>query len=122
LEERNAGNFEGIVREQLLSMLKNEAILESILTSDIVIAYEPVWAIGTGLAADPNEAENAHKFIRSILNEYLPGQSDMIRILYGGSVKPENASAYFAMPNIDGALIGGASLNMESFLAIAQSA
>lgn len=122
LEERNAGNFEGVISEQLLEILKNKVILEAILISDIVIAYEPVWAIGTGLAADPDQAENAHTFIRSILSEYLPGESDMIRILYGGSVKPENASAYFSMPNIDGALIGGASLNVESFLAIAQSA
>ncbi len=103
------------------SVLKNKEIIESIISSDIVIAYEPVWAIGTGLAADPEEAESVHEFIRSVLSDFIPDQSEMIRIIYGGSVKPENASAYFSKPNIDGALIGGASLSAESFLAIAQS-
>lgn len=121
LEERNSGKFEHIISEQLLSILQNEAIVESIMHSDIVFAYEPVWAIGTGLAADPQQAEDAHSYIRSILTDYLPGQSTLIRIIYGGSVNAENAPSYFSMPNIDGALIGGASLKADTFLRIAQS-
>jgi triosephosphate isomerase len=121
IDQRKGGQVKEVISEQLNSVLKNKEIIESIISSDIVIAYEPVWAIGTGLAADPEEAESVHEFIRSVLSDFIPDQSEMIRIIYGGSVKPENASAYFSKPNIDGALIGGASLSAESFLAIAQS-
>ena len=122
LEERQADRVEHIIKEQLQAILDQKDILDAIFASDIVIAYEPVWAIGTGLAADPEEAEHVHLLIREILSTYLHEQSDMIRIIYGGSVKAENAKAYFEMPNIDGALIGGASLQADSFLAIAKSA
>lgn len=122
LEERQSGKVEDIIKEQLYAILHQKEILESILESDIVIAYEPVWAIGTGLAADPDQAEKVHLFIRETLEEYIPEQAEMIRIIYGGSVKAENAKAYFEMPNIDGALIGGASLQADTFLAIAKLA
>lgn len=122
LEERKSGKVDLVIKEQLLALLDESEILQAINESDIVIAYEPVWAIGTGLAADPEQAENVHLLIRNTLSEYLPEQSDMIRIIYGGSVNPNNAKSYFEMPNIDGALIGGASLKSDTFLAIAHCA
>ncbi|MFM8840792.1 MAG: triose-phosphate isomerase, partial [bacterium] len=122
LEERNAGNFNDIISHQLLSILDRSEIIDLIQDGEIVIAYEPVWAIGTGMAAGPEQAEEIHMLIRSILDERLKEQSSMIDIIYGGSVKPENAKQFFAMPNIDGALIGGASLNADTFLNIASLA
>jgi triosephosphate isomerase len=82
----------------------------------MVIAYEPIWAIGTGLTATPEQAQTVHAFIRSLLEEI--GVSELY-ILYGGSVKPDNAASLFAMQDINGALVGGASLDAEDFLAIA---
>ena len=87
-----------------------------------VIAYEPVWAIGTGLTATPDQAEVVHAFIRSLISKIQVDLAKTIRILYGGSMKPENAQALLAMPDIDGGLIGGASLEVESFLNICKAA
>ena len=85
----------------------------------IVIAYEPVWAIGTGKTATPEQAEEAHAFIRKMYGEmYGESSAQAIRILYGGSVKPSNTSEIMGKPNIDGALVGGASLDVESFTQI----
>ena len=86
------------------------------------MAYEPVWAIGTGKSATAEEAEAVHKLIRNRLAEESERVGEKVRILYGGSVKPENAKTLFAMKNIDGALVGGASLDANAFLAICDAA
>lgn len=94
-------------------------IEEGSLPKSVILAYEPVWAIGTGRTATPEQAHEVHLFIRNWLKETFGKEtSDQIRILYGGSVKPENASALMSCPDIDGALVGGASLKPESFLGI----
>lgn len=88
----------------------------------IVVAYEPVWAIGTGLTATPEEAEEVHSFIREVLEDLFDNEkSQKTQILYGGSVKPDNANELFSKPNIDGALIGGASLKADDFRKIIES-
>ena len=115
LEERNAGNFEGIIREQLLGILTNEEILEAMLISDIVIAYEPVWAIGTGRVAEPADVAKMHGAIRAALVERCGEDGRKIRILYGGSMNGDNAAQLLAVPNVDGGLIGGASLTAAKF-------
>lgn len=89
--------------------------------SDLVIAYEPVWAIGTGLSATPEQAQAVHKAIREQLRSISADLSEKVRVLYGGSVKPNNAKALFEMPDIDGALVGGASLDAQQFIKIGQS-
>ncbi len=92
--------------------------LEGFLSGDLeslIIAYEPVWAIGTGKTASSDQAQEVHKFIRSLLSDIDASLSERIRILYGGSVKPANAAELMAMPDIDGALVGGASLDPASF-------
>ena len=86
-----------------------------------MIAYEPVWAIGTGLTATDDQAQEAHLFIRQYLSAKDQAVAEKIQILYGGSAKPDNAKGLFAMPDIDGGLIGGASLDAESFLKIYHS-
>ena len=87
--------------------------------SKCVIAYEPVWAIGTGKVATPDQAEEVHADLRSVISEHFSADiADGIRIQYGGSVKPDNAKELMAQPNIDGALVGGAALKADSFLAI----
>ncbi len=97
------------VREGISGLNNEEA-------SKMVVAYEPVWAIGTGKTATPQQAEEAHKFIRQKLGEiYSPAIAEEIRILYGGSVKPDNCKELMGLENIDGALVGGASLEVESF-------
>ena len=89
----------------------------------LVIAYEPVWAIGTGKVATPAQAEEVHGDLRKIIAErYNDEIAQQVRILYGGSVKPDNAAELMAQPNVDGALVGGASLNADDFLAIAAAA
>ncbi|MCS7281590.1 MAG: triose-phosphate isomerase [Desulfobacterota bacterium] len=112
-EERDTGITEYVIGQQLKKALKGVE-----LTEDIVIAYEPVWAIGTGKNATPQEAEEAHRFIRDLLIKIYGQDGETIRILYGGSVSPENVSQIVAMENVDGALVGGASLKSESFVAI----
>ena len=88
----------------------------------IVIAYEPVWAIGTGKSASGEQAQAAHAFLRAQLNAKDASVAAQVRILYGGSVKPDNAKALFALPDIDGGLVGGAALNTTDFLAICNAA
>ncbi|MGB2165509.1 MAG: triose-phosphate isomerase family protein, partial [Flavobacteriaceae bacterium] len=91
--------------------------------SKIILAYEPVWAIGTGETASPEQAQEMHAFIRDLISlKYDHNLADIVPILYGGSVKPANASAIFSKPDVDGGLIGGASLNVEDFRVIIQSA
>ena len=116
LEEREAGEEFEIVRSQILTSLPSGATGQ-----DIDIAYEPVWAIGTGKTASAEDVEAMHDFIRNILNENLD-KADEMRILYGGSVKPENAKELAAVSNVGGFLIGGASLKAESFLEIGREA
>jgi triosephosphate isomerase len=109
LEEREAGRTEEVVGRQLAAVLKKG------WPADAVLAYEPVWAIGTGRTATPEQAQAVHAFLRK---EVPSGTA----ILYGGSVKPQNAAAIFAMPDVDGGLIGGAALAAADFLAIARAA
>ena len=109
LAEREAGHTEEVVARQL------HAVLARASFGDAVLAYEPVWAIGTGRNATPEQAQAVHAFLRRKL-------SAGVRILYGGSVKPQNAAAIFAMPDVDGGLIGGASLVAEDFVAILREA
>ena len=113
LEEREAGDALEVLRQDLFASL---ATIEP--TTEIVIAYEPVWAIGTGKVASPADAEAAIGFIRAQLRELWGELADNVSILYGGSVKPENIAELMACPNINGALVGGASLKAESFAAI----
>ena len=120
IEQREAGKTFDIIKEQLEGSLAYFSSDGSIPASTI-IAYEPVWAIGTGLTATPEQAQEAHQFIRNWLKEnFDQDSSDSIRILYGGSVKPGNASDLMSRPDIDGALVGGASLKADSFLGIIQ--
>ena len=117
LEQREAGETEAVVRSQIDGSLAG--ISAESMTS-VVVAYEPVWAIGTGEVATPAQAEQVHDDLRKQLAErYNAKVADSVRILYGGSVKPDNAAELLGQLNIDGALIGGASLKADDFLAIA---
>jgi triosephosphate isomerase (TIM) len=118
-EERRAGETEAVIDRQLRAAI---SLLDRIADSGLVIAYEPVWAIGTGDAATPDDAQAAAAQIRSLLHEADPDGAHEVRILYGGSCTPENAAALFAMPDVDGALVGGASLDAGSFNAIVRAA
>jgi triosephosphate isomerase len=116
LAEREGGMLETVLRTQVTDGLKD--VSEKDL-SDIVIAYEPVWAIGTGVTATSEQAQEAHAFVRSLIADlYGSDAAAKIRIQYGGSVKPNNAAELMACPDIDGALIGGAALDPQSFLEI----
>jgi triosephosphate isomerase len=110
--ERDAGKAHDVVGGQLTGSLPEGA-------ADFVVAYEPVWAIGTGLTPTPKDVEDMHGFIRKRLAARFGDGSQTVRILYGGSVKASNAAELLAIDNVDGALVGGASLNAEEFLAIA---
>ncbi|MFO8015075.1 MAG: triose-phosphate isomerase [Phycisphaerae bacterium] len=113
LEERKAGKTETIVRRHVTSGFEGLATDQA---ARIVIAYEPVWAIGTGETATPDQAQEVHAFIRTLLEEMVDADlAQAVRIQYGGSVKPENAHDLMEQPDIDGALVGGASLKVESF-------
>ncbi len=102
--ERERGETEDVLRRQVGALEAHE---------NLVVAYEPVWAIGTGKTATPEQAQEAHAFIRTLID---------VPVLYGGSVKPENAAELLAQPDVDGALVGGASLDVESFVAICEAA
>ena len=116
LEERQAGDTLRILAEQLSGALER---LEEGQVGRLVVAYEPVWAIGTGLTATPEQAQEAHAFIRdNLAKRFNNPVANNIRILYGGSVKPDNVDELMAQPDIDGALVGGASLKAESFARI----
>ena len=117
LEEREAGKTAEVIRTQFDGSL---AGVSAELMAATVIAYEPVWAIGTGKVATPQQAEEVHADLRKLIAErYNAATAEQVRILYGGSVKPDNAAELLGQPNVDGALIGGASLKAEDFLAIA---
>ena len=117
--QRDQGITEEVVRRHLTEGLKEVSKAQ---IEEVVIAYEPVWAIGTGKTAKPEDAEAVHAFIRSLLGElYGTEIAEKIRIQYGGSVKPDNASQLMSQPNIDGALVGGASLKVDSFSAIVEA-
>ena len=119
LEERTSDRMEEVVAAQLQAVL-DEVGVDAFGTA--VIAYEPVWAIGTGRTASPEQAQEVHRHIRNILAELDVDIANGVQILYGGSVKGDNASGLFSMPDIDGGLIGGASLKAAEFLAIARGA
>lgn len=120
LSEREAGNTESVLDTQMAGGLADISAEDA---KDVVIAYEPVWAIGTGVTASPEQAESAHEHLRKwITNRYDSAFSDQIRILYGGSVKPDNAETLMGQPNVDGALVGGASLKPELFIPIIDAA
>lgn len=113
LEEREKGVTFEVVRRQMKIGLENISRDDA---AKIIIAYEPVWAIGTGKTATPQQAEEAHAYLRKLLTEMFDGKTaDSITIQYGGSVKPDNAKELFSQPNIDGGLIGGACLKADSF-------
>lgn len=119
LEQREAGQMEQVLHEQLDALLSTGGI--SAFTN-LVVAYEPVWAIGTGKTASPEQAQEVHAFIRQKIARKDTGIGASLRILYGGSVKPDNAATLLAQPDVDGGLIGGAALDANSFLAICAAA
>jgi triosephosphate isomerase len=118
-EERERGDTERKLRHQIKEDLSKVAEQD---LSKVVIAYEPIWAIGTGKVATANQAQDAAAFIRALVGDRSAEQSRAVRVLYGGSVKPENAAELLALPDVDGALVGGASLDAESFAAIITAA
>lgn len=118
-EQREAGETFEVVRKQLLAVIDKVGI-EAF--SNAIVAYEPVWAIGTGLTATPEQAQEVHCNIRELFAENSQQIADELRILYGGSVKSSNAKTLFGCPDIDGGLIGGASLDATEFVAICQAA
>jgi triosephosphate isomerase len=116
LAQREAGNAESVVRGQVEGGLRG---LTSTDLARIIIAYEPVWAIGTGHTASPEQAQEMHAFIRRVLAErYSAELADAVRVLYGGSVKPDNIAGLMTKEDVDGALVGGASLDAEAFARI----
>jgi triosephosphate isomerase len=120
LEQRESGQLENVIESQIKGALQNVSPSHA---DQLVIAYEPIWAIGTGKTATPEDAEAVHAFIRKLLVEQLGAEAaGKIRILYGGSMKPENAEELLAQENIDGGLIGGASLKAHAFTSIVESA
>ncbi|ENO79797.1 triosephosphate isomerase [Thauera sp. 63] len=118
LAERDAGQVHAVISRQLAAVGE---VLGRERFGGVVVAYEPVWAIGTGRSATAAQAEEVHAAIRGWLMEQAV-QADAVRIVYGGSVKPDNAAELFAMPNVDGGLIGGASLVADDFMAICRAA
>jgi triosephosphate isomerase len=115
LDERQTGRTFDVLKRQVAHGLTGMSLEDF---SRIVIAYEPIWAIGTGLTATPEQAQEAHFFIRAELRELHGPEAAEMRILYGGSVKPENIDSLMSQPDLDGALVGGASLNAQSFAKI----
>jgi triosephosphate isomerase len=118
-EERERGDTERKLRHQIKEDLSKVAEAD---LSRVVVAYEPIWAIGTGKVATANQAQEAAGFIRALVGDRSKEQSQAVRVLYGGSVKPENAGELLALPDVDGALVGGASLEAESLAAIIAAA
>ncbi len=119
LDQREANLTEQVVRTQIEGCFAGISAEQAERT---VVAYEPVWAIGTGKTATPAQAEEVHGFIRGLLRQRFGDTADGMRILYGGSVKPDNARELFSQSNIDGGLVGGASLKAESFIKIIEAA
>jgi triosephosphate isomerase (TIM) len=118
-EERDRGDTQRKLRHQVKEDL---ARVDTAHLGDVVIAYEPIWAIGTGRVATPEQAQEAIAFVRALVGDRSREQAARVRILYGGSVKPDNAAELLALPDVDGALVGGASLDPESFAAIVAAA
>jgi triosephosphate isomerase len=118
-DEREAGDTERKLRHQVQEGLEKVA---SERLGDVVIAYEPIWAIGTGRVATPDQAQEAIAFVRALVADRDRDEADRTRILYGGSVKPDNAVELLALPDVDGALVGGGSLEVEDFAAIVEAA
>ena len=120
LAQRKAGQQNSVVESQLVGALKG---LDTLLISRIVVAYEPVWAIGTGETATPDQAQEMHAFIRNVLRSLSTQEiADSVRILYGGSMNPKNAEELLSQPDVDGGLIGGASMKADSFYTIVETA
>jgi len=116
LEERQADKTRDVVKDHVTGGLAGLSAEEA---QKVVLAYEPVWAIGTGVTAEPEDAESVHKYIREVLTEMFDADTaQIVRIQYGGSVKPDNANELLSKPDIDGALVGGASLKADSFAKI----
>jgi triosephosphate isomerase (TIM) len=118
-EERDAGETDRKLRHQVQEGLEKVATER---LGDVVIAYEPIWAIGTGLVATPEQAQEAIAFVRALVADRDREQAERARIPYGGSVKPDNAVELLALPDVDGALVGGASLEVDDFVAIVEAA
>ena len=118
-DEREAGDTERKLRHQVQEGLARVDISQ---LGDMVIAYEPIWAIGTGRVATPDQAQDAIAFIRALVADRSREQAELTRVLYGGSVKDDNCPELIALPDVDGALVGGASLDAESFAAIVNAA
>ncbi|WP_449467136.1 triose-phosphate isomerase [Stenotrophomonas humi] len=119
LEQREAGQTEQVIASQLAPVLELAGVDAF---AKAVVAYEPVWAIGTGRTASPDQAQAVHAFIRGVVAERDARIADSLPLLYGGSVKPDNAAELFSQPDVDGGLVGGASLVAADFLAIARAA
>ncbi len=119
LEEREAGNLEAVINQQLSAVVQRVGIDAF---AKVIVAYEPVWAIGTGKTASPEQAQEVHAMIRTMLSSHSTEVATAVSILYGGSVKPGNANDLFSQADIDGGLIGGAALDADSFIAICQAA
>jgi triosephosphate isomerase len=118
-EERDGDETERKLRHQVQEDLAN---VPGARLADVVIAYEPIWAIGTGRVATPEQAQEAIAFIRALVADRDAAAAERLRILYGGSVKPENGAELLALPDVDGALVGGASLDPESFAQLVAAA
>jgi len=118
MQQREAGETERLVTRQLREGLSQTP---NLITADFMLAYEPVWAIGTGLTASAGDASAIHTVLRSELREMIGTRTDEIPILYGGSVNATNAASLLAAPEVDGLLVGGASVEASSWLVIAQS-
>lgn len=118
LEERNDNRLFDVIREQLFDGLFG---LSADSFADVIVAYEPVWAIGTGVTATKEQAQEMHQFIRSLISEKYGAMAETTTILYGGSCKPSNAVELFAQKDVDGGLIGGAALNAKDFVDIIKS-
>jgi len=118
IQQREAGETERVVTHQLREGVSQT---QNLISADFILAYEPVWAIGTGLTASAGDASAIHTVLRSELREMIGTRADEIPILYGGSVSPSNAAGLLAAPEVDGLLVGGASVDASSWLAIAQT-
>lgn len=118
-DEREAGDTERKLRHQVQEGLER---VDTARLGDVVIAYEPIWAIGTGQVATPEQAQEAIAFVRALVADRDREQAERTRILYGGSVKPDNAAELLALPDVDGALVGGASLEVADFAALIEAA
>ena len=116
LAEREAGEASAVVSRQV-----RQSIPEGATGETLVVAYEPIWAIGTGRTPTPEDVAQVHATIRNVLTQRFGDEAEKVRILYGGSVKPDNARTLLATPNVDGALVGGASLKADDFLGIAHA-